>query len=151
MVRQTVAVAALAIAIFVFMQFQPLAYGGKWTQAECNKLKLFDTWDWDCNTFHTTYDQYALDPTTVDSSIPSSAPPKVDENSEALVTPQVASQPPVAPVVGQEGGKVINREEKVEYRDEQGNLLNDEQVAELKGKVSFEVLNVDPPYPITLL
>lgn len=28
-------------------------------------------------------------------------------------------------------------EEKVEYRDEQGNLLNDEQVAALQGKVSF--------------
>lgn len=28
-------------------------------------------------------------------------------------------------------------EEKVEYRDEEGNLLNDEQVAALQGKVSF--------------
>lgn len=29
-------------------------------------------------------------------------------------------------------------EEKIEYRDENGNLLNDEQVASLEGKVSFQ-------------
>lgn len=29
------------------------------------------------------------------------------------------------------------REEKVEYRDEHGNLLNEDQVKELEGKVSF--------------
>jgi dolichyl-phosphate-mannose-protein mannosyltransferase len=32
----------------------------------------------------------------------------------------------------------LHREEKVEYRDQDGNLLNEEQVAELDGKVSFQ-------------
>ena len=32
----------------------------------------------------------------------------------------------------------IHREEKIEYRDQDGNLLNEEQVAELEGKVSFQ-------------
>lgn len=32
----------------------------------------------------------------------------------------------------------LHREEKVEYRDQEGNLLNEEQVAELEGKVSFQ-------------
>ena len=32
----------------------------------------------------------------------------------------------------------IKKEEKIEYRDQDGNLLNAEQVEELKGKVSFE-------------
>ena len=31
----------------------------------------------------------------------------------------------------------MKREEKVEYRDQDGNLLDEAQVAELKGKVSF--------------
>lgn len=31
-----------------------------------------------------------------------------------------------------------NREETVEYRDQDGNLLNEEQVAALEGKVSFQ-------------
>ena len=33
---------------------------------------------------------------------------------------------------------IVKKEEKVEYRDQDGNLLNAEQVEELKGKVSFE-------------
>lgn len=32
----------------------------------------------------------------------------------------------------------IRREEKVEYRDQDGNLLNEEQVSSLEGKVSFQ-------------
>lgn len=32
----------------------------------------------------------------------------------------------------------IKQEEKIEYRDQDGNLLNEEQVEELRGKVSFE-------------
>ena len=32
----------------------------------------------------------------------------------------------------------LHREEKVEYRDQDGNLLNEEQVAALEGKVSFQ-------------
>lgn len=32
----------------------------------------------------------------------------------------------------------IEHEERVEYRDQDGNLLNEEEVAALKGKVSFE-------------
>jgi dolichyl-phosphate-mannose-protein mannosyltransferase len=34
--------------------------------------------------------------------------------------------------------QTIRREEKVEYRDQNGNLLNDEQVAALEGKVEFK-------------
>ena len=46
--------------------------------------------------------------------------------SEAVVTPQA-----------QAPGSVLSREEKVEYRDQDGNLLNEEQVKSLEGKVSF--------------
>lgn len=33
---------------------------------------------------------------------------------------------------------MVSKEEKVEYRDQDGNLLNDEQVHSLEGKVSFQ-------------
>ncbi|KAG9537877.1 hypothetical protein KCU79_g20466, partial [Aureobasidium melanogenum] len=33
--------------------------------------------------------------------------------------------------------RVLTGEEKIEYRDEAGNILNEEQVKELEGKVSF--------------
>lgn len=57
------------------------------------------------------------------------APPKADDpKAEVGITP---GQGPVnIPAEGL-------TEEKVEYRDEAGNLLNEEQVALLQGKVSF--------------
>ena len=36
------------------------------------------------------------------------------------------------------GHSVVSREEKVEYRDQDGNLLDPEQVKALEGKVSFK-------------
>lgn len=45
------AVTILALAGVVFALLSPLAYGNPWTKAECQRVKLFDTWDWDCNTF----------------------------------------------------------------------------------------------------
>lgn len=40
-----------------------------------------------------------------------------------------------APILGQQ---ILSREEKVEYRDQHGNLLDPQQVKELEGKVSFK-------------
>lgn len=47
-------------------------------------------------------------------------------NSDANVTPQPSA-----------AESVLNREERVEYRDQDGNLLDEKQIAELEGKVSF--------------
>lgn len=50
-----------------------------------------------------------------------------DKNfQEVNVTPQPAGEPS------------ISRVEKVEYRDQDGNILDEEEVKELEGKVSFE-------------
>jgi dolichyl-phosphate-mannose-protein mannosyltransferase len=35
-------------------------------------------------------------------------------------------------------GNIVSREEKIEYRDENGNILDPEQVKALEGKVSFK-------------
>ena len=44
--------------------FAPLTYGNAWTQDSCKMVKLFDTWDFDCNTFHTDVStKYPLDST----------------------------------------------------------------------------------------
>jgi len=47
------AIIFLTLSIVAFGLYSPLAYGNPWTQAACKKVKLFDTWDWDCNTFLT--------------------------------------------------------------------------------------------------
>jgi len=41
----------LTLSFIVFTLLSPLAYGNAWTKAECKRVKLFKTWDWDCNTF----------------------------------------------------------------------------------------------------
>ena len=33
---------------------------------------------------------------------------------------------------------MVSKEEKIEYRDQDGNILNEEQVSSLEGKVSFQ-------------
>lgn len=52
-VGRGIGIVFLAFAIGVFALFAPLAYGNAWTQDQCRAVKLFDTWDFDCNTFHT--------------------------------------------------------------------------------------------------
>lgn len=51
-IGQATAVAFVAVAITVFTYYAPLAYGNPWTKDACKKVKILDTWDWDCNTFH---------------------------------------------------------------------------------------------------
>jgi dolichyl-phosphate-mannose-protein mannosyltransferase len=48
---KTVTVAFLVLSMIAFILFSPLAYGNPWTKSECNRVKLFSTWDFDCNTF----------------------------------------------------------------------------------------------------
>ncbi|KAJ4298433.1 Dolichyl-phosphate-mannose--protein mannosyltransferase 1 [Collariella sp. IMI 366227] len=147
------ALAFLVLSIVVFTLFAPLAYGNTWTKAECNRVKLFGTWDWDCNTFLDSYDAY--------NSLPST-PAAAQTPSQSV---QAQQQPPAQqpPVAGGEQGQVpivdaaaqqekpevsgapaaadprsVHTEERVEYRDQDGNLLNDEQVKALEGKVEFK-------------
>lgn len=110
------AVALLGLSIASFVLYAPLAYGNSWTQAECKRVKLFDSWDWDCNTFLNSYAEYSVATFTTTTS------------SEAVETP----------VAQAEGGKIVDRKEEVVYRDQDGNILDAAQVEELKGKVRFE-------------
>jgi dolichyl-phosphate-mannose-protein mannosyltransferase len=50
----TVAVVYLALSVTAFSLYAPLSYGNMWTRDECKRVKLFDTWDWDCNNFLTS-------------------------------------------------------------------------------------------------
>ncbi|KAE8342911.1 hypothetical protein BDV24DRAFT_39575 [Aspergillus arachidicola] len=134
----------LALSIFTFTLYSPLVYGNPWTQDACRKVKLLDTWDFDCNTFHTDLGQYVTHFTNTNVAVPTTqapppeapvAPPpqqdqqilkeEVEEADDANVTPE--PQPPRAKA-------------RVEYRDQDGNILDEKLVAALakEGKVSFE-------------
>lgn len=189
----------LVASIVVFGLYSPLAYGNAWTKADCKRVKLMDTWDWDCNTFH---ESVSVNPTQIPTNIMEAsteasmwnlpkipemarlflasklssrldeivnsalteidaiqysdytrftpvasnaaastaaagpAPPKADDPKEDVnVTPQ--AQAPIDAINPHDAMSNDAVVEKVEYRDEEGNLLNDEEVAELQGKVSF--------------
>ncbi|KAF2488868.1 PMT-domain-containing protein [Lophium mytilinum] len=145
-VGQAAAVAFLSFAIFVFTLYSPLAYGNSWTRDACSKVKLFDTWDWDCNNFHTSYDQYTTQTYPSISAVPTSQAPRIVPPPQQPI--QQEAQKPDEPVgdanvtplaaVNVANHPIVSREEKIEYRDENGNLLDDEQVKALEGKVSFK-------------
>ncbi|KAI0130568.1 glycosyltransferase family 39 protein [Xylariales sp. AK1849] len=156
LVNKAGAVALLALSAVVFTHFSPLAYGNAWTKGECNRVKLFDTWDWDCNTFlesYAAYDRLGQGQTkvaqtsqpVVGNGAPPPPPPVQNQQSPA----QEQNAPPPkndvgaagisgAPVFEPQGQKVLGREERVEYRDQDGNLLDEEQVKALEGKVEFK-------------
>ncbi|KAK7917647.1 hypothetical protein PG985_011255 [Apiospora marii] len=147
------AVAMLALSAVVFALLSPLAYGNAWTKNECNRVKLFGTWDWDCNTFLDSYDAYDQLAQARVNTAQTSQP--VVENQAPPPPVQQQQQPPAqqpdspnggegaagisgAPAFEPQGQKVIGREEKIEYRDQDGNLLDAEQVKALEGKVEFK-------------
>ncbi|EUC32201.1 glycosyltransferase family 39 protein [Bipolaris zeicola 26-R-13] len=150
-IGQAVAVGFLAVAIMVFTVFSPLAYGNPWTKDACNSVKLFNSWDWECNNFLTSYEAYSQsEPLASSASVPSSAPaappvlnvqPEQPKQQPELVKQEgVVDEAAVsaAPQEVRQDMPVIAKEERVEYRDEKGRVLNDAEVEALKGKVSFK-------------
>ncbi|KAK2064902.1 dolichyl-phosphate-mannose-protein mannosyltransferase [Colletotrichum caudatum] len=140
-------VAFLALTIVGFVLFSPLAYGNPWTKSECNRVKLLGSWDFDCNTFHENYSQYTP-LLTRKSSASGAAPTPAKSEAPAAAIGGHAGQIPIGDAPKEQpqeavqseapGQKVLSREEKVEYRDQNGNLLNEEQVKALEGKVEFK-------------
>ncbi|KAF2146387.1 glycosyltransferase family 39 protein [Aplosporella prunicola CBS 121167] len=144
MVGQTGAVFFLGISIFVFTLYAPLAYGNAWTKDQCKAVKVFEKWDWDCNNFHNTYEEYGPVYNGIGAYVPSSDAPSAPKSQEAPppvpVQPQEPREPNVTPKAAAENAQHVGRQEKVEYRDEHGNILDEEQVlsAAAEGKVSFQ-------------
>jgi dolichyl-phosphate-mannose-protein mannosyltransferase len=152
-IGQAAAVGILAIAITVFTIYAPLVYGNAWTKGQCNKVKLFNTWDWDCNNFLDTYEAYGSGSVVPSiSAVPSSAAPPapappvavpneqqqpIKQDNKAEGAAAVSPPPEGAPAIPSDL-PVVSKEERVEYRDEHGRILNEDEVAALADKVSFK-------------
>ena len=67
------------------------------------------------------------------AAISTAAAPPVD--AKASDKPKEAVTPQAPPPPADKDG--VAKEEKVEFRDQDGNILNEDQVKELEGKVSF--------------
>ncbi|KAK2743415.1 hypothetical protein FQN57_004880 [Myotisia sp. PD_48] len=139
----------VALSIVAFAMLSPLAYGNPWTKDLCQQTKLLKGWDYDCNTFYNEFSQYSLHADD-ESNAPAASssvqpkrnqPPPQQKQEQAPQGEQnakdVSSDTTPIPKDQQIPGEVI---QKVEYRDQEGNMLDDEQVAALQkeGNVSFE-------------
>lgn len=172
----------LALSAAAYGLYSPLAYGNPWTKSQCNKVKLMDSWDWDCNNFldsYADYDKVTSSPKVVPTRAAAKAagpaaaaraagpaaadapkgaappvvpakdqqqqqqplkradPPKQEDKEEKEATP-VQQDSMITAAAKRPGDVVLGTEEHVEYRDQDGNLLDIEQVKALEGKVEFE-------------
>ncbi|KAJ5885001.1 Dolichyl-phosphate-mannose--protein mannosyltransferase 1 [Penicillium taxi] len=136
----------LGLSIAVFTIYSPLIYGNPWTQGACQRAKLLPGWDFDCNLFHSDLSQYVTQIGTpaalpTQSHVPPPPPPQqaipqaqVPVQEPEPEQPQVSEKPDVTkPSLA---GSVA----RVEYRDQDGNILPETLVASLRaeGKVKFE-------------
>ncbi|KAK3943923.1 glycosyltransferase [Diplogelasinospora grovesii] len=153
-VNRAGAIGFLVLSAVVFTLFAPLAYGNAWTKSECNRVKLFSAWDFDCNTFLDSYEAYSTLPTTQAAaqtpqqsvnSQPPPADPALAGGNQGQAQPQQPQQQPMEAIPAgisgappPAGQRILSREERVEYRDQDGNILNEEQVKALEGKVEFK-------------
>ncbi|KAK3298150.1 Dolichyl-phosphate-mannose-protein mannosyltransferase-domain-containing protein [Chaetomium fimeti] len=148
------AIGFLVLSMAAFTLLSPLAYGNPWTKAECKRVKLFTTWDWDCNTFPDSYDAYHSVRSTPAAAqtpqksveaqkAPPAEPPVAGDQQDQVPIADAQQQKPQdgkadvsgAPVADK---RLLHTEERVEYRDQDGNLLDEEQVKALEGKVEFK-------------
>jgi len=149
------AVVLLALSIVIFNLFQPLAYGNPWTKTQCKQVKLLSGWDWDCNTFPDTYEQYVSSASSTPVSgaaqptVPKPVDPKQEQEKKIEGIKAKGAPPPNDDTTGAPQGRpidhavvrnVVRSEEHVEYRDPDGNLLDEEQIKELEGKIEFKTL-----------
>lgn len=135
-IGKAVAAAFLGLSITVFTFYAPIVYGNPWTQSACESVRLLSTWDINCGIFHTDLSQYVTDipgfggvPTTPAVQA-AAAPPKVQDPAQQAQEQEAAVTQP----------KLSGSVARVEYRDQNGNVLDESLVSSLRaeGKVKFE-------------
>ncbi|RKF79055.1 Dolichyl-phosphate-mannose--protein mannosyltransferase 1 [Golovinomyces cichoracearum] len=144
----------LFFSITAFWIYSPIVYGNVWTQSDCAKAKLFNSWDWDCSTFFNEYSDYSVQALNNFKVHKTDTPIINSESSNSGQKAQnIEDQKPIldgeAKILsyGPEfklknilsaGQNILSSEQKVEYRDQDGQILNEEQVKYLRGKVNFK-------------
>ncbi|OJD16883.1 hypothetical protein AJ78_02980 [Emergomyces pasteurianus Ep9510] len=156
----------VVLSVVIFTLFSPLTYGNPWTKGACLKVKLLPAWDFDCNLFHDDLTQYATPMKFVNGTAqlvthatPTGDPEQQqqqdvenkyddeeheydDEEHEYDDEEMLANQAVEAfdAMVTPEQMLSHTNLDSVVYRDQDGNILDEEQVAllEKEGNVSFE-------------
>ena len=68
--------------------------------------------------------------------VPAQEPPKDEKKPEPAVSDKAAVSPP--PEGAPKDLPILSKEERIEFRDENGRILNEDEVKALEGKVSFK-------------
>lgn len=128
------ALLVVSMVVFGFSLLSPLAYGDPWTQGKCNSAKLLPRWDFTCDNFFKTYEEYSsfhAVPQPSATSATSQAAPVVNDADELLAQNKVTSK--------ESATQAATSFQKIEYRDEHGNKLDPELVKQLdeQGQVEF--------------
>ncbi|RCI17045.1 hypothetical protein L249_1829 [Ophiocordyceps polyrhachis-furcata BCC 54312] len=131
LINKATALCFLGLSVAAFTLYAPLAYGNQWTKGECSRVKILGSWDWDCNTFYDSYEAYTSEGALANAPAASSTTLAAKKSEGKKADVSSAPSPPPGP-------HVVALEESLEYRDADGNLLNEEQVEQLKGKVEFQ-------------
>ncbi|CAG8440042.1 13063_t:CDS:10 [Ambispora leptoticha] len=91
--RAAVALIYLVMVLYVFRLFAPLTYGRPWIKNDCKKLKWISTWDFDCNQFYDSYNQFSIDESLKALKIP---PTQESSSSTVLNSPESSEKSEVA-------------------------------------------------------
>ncbi|KAG9002648.1 hypothetical protein FRB94_003741 [Tulasnella sp. JGI-2019a] len=92
-VRLQVACVLILGAIFTWYHFSPLTYAGQWTKSKCHSSKWLKTWDFSCDDFPVTYDDYSIYPSVSNAHGASPTP-------DGAAHPHPDGQPPAAAAAG---------------------------------------------------
>ncbi|KAI5286172.1 hypothetical protein KEM54_006996 [Ascosphaera aggregata] len=124
----------VTLSVVAYLLLSPLVYGNAWTQRACQKVKILDSWDFHCNTYHEEYSHYnkVEAVSTIQASIAASPS---ESSAEAAPVLQQQEQNVIAanisPVAASEDSKA-EVSQSWEYRDENGRLLTAEEIAALE-------------------
>ncbi|CBF76842.1 hypothetical protein AN4761.2 [Aspergillus nidulans FGSC A4] len=139
---------SLGLTIFAFTVYSPLIYGNPWTRDACKQVKLLKSWDFDCNTFYTDLNQYVTHFSSVNSAVPttaasipqSPAPVKAEPKQEQKEQKEAKVESQEPSITSSSIPKIRGTQARVEYRDQQGNILDEAVVDSLRkeGKISIE-------------
>lgn len=158
-VLAVLASALVAISIVVFYQYAPISYGLKWTESACERARLVSTWDFDCNQYPASLADYSQlvnipdAPVQTSGAVPAAAKPVEQaiqpeipadntRSAEEVVPqfdPAAAAQEEIKPSAKAErpqeailDGTRVETLQSTIYQDEQGNILDPEEVKKLE-------------------
>jgi len=91
--------------------------------------------------FSLQYTQYEISDSSASSAAAASTSAtevKLDSNKDDKAQKPIVEEAEISGKPAAQKPRVVAQEERVEYRDQDGNILNPEQVKELEGKVEFK-------------